>query len=254
MNTVIVRNVEIGAGMPKICVPIVGETREDILAEARAIRELPADLVEWRVDFLNNVSSLSLLTVLTFLSELRNELGDLPLLFTFRTKREGGEKSISPQAYEELYKSILSSGLIDLIDVELFLGRDIVSRLVAKAHEHGVAVIASNHDFKRTPPKEDILDRLEEMQELGADIAKIAVMPESTQDVEVLMDATATFTKYASVPAIAMSMGELGLASRTTGERFGSAVTFGTAGKASAPGQLPATELKEILETVHAEG
>ncbi len=161
MNTVTVRNVEIGAGMPKICVPIVGETREDILAEARAIRELPADLVEWRVDFLNNVSSLSLLTVLTFLSELRNELGDLPLLFTFRTKREGGEKSISPQAYEELYKSILSSGLIDLIDVELFLGRDIVSRLVAKAHEHGVAVIASNHDFKRTPPKEDILDRLE---------------------------------------------------------------------------------------------
>ena len=254
MNTVTVRNVEIGAGMPKICVPIVGETREDILAEARAIRELPADLVEWRVDFLNNVSSLSLLTVLTFLSELRNELGDLPLLFTFRTKREGGEKSISPQAYEELYKSILSSGLIDLIDVELFLGRDIVSRLVAKAHEHGGAVIASNHDFKRTPPKEDILDRLEEMQELGADIAKIAVMPESTQDVEVLMDATATFTKYASVPAIAMSMGELGLASRTTGERFGSAVTFGTAGKASAPGQLPATELKEILETVHAEG
>ncbi len=114
MNTVTVRNVEIGAGMPKICVPIVGETREDILAEARAIRELPADLVEWRVDFLNNVSSLSLLTVLTFLSELRNELGDLPLLFTFRTKREGGEKSISPQAYEELYKSILSSGLIDL--------------------------------------------------------------------------------------------------------------------------------------------
>lgn len=254
MIPVTVRGLAIGTGMPKICVPIVGETREDILAEARAIRELPADLVEWRVDFLNNVSSLSLLTVLTFLSELRNELGDLPLLFTFRTKREGGEKSISPQAYEELYKSILSSGLIDLIDVELFLGRDIVSRLVAKAHEHGVAVIASNHDFKRTPPKEDILDRLEEMQELGADIAKIAVMPESTQDVEVLMDATATFTKYASVPAIAMSMGELGLASRTTGERFGSAVTFGTAGKASAPGQLPATELKEILETVHAEG
>ncbi len=254
MNTVTVRNVEIGAGMPKICVPIVGETREDILAEARAIRELPADLVEWRVDFLNNVSSLSLLTVLTFLSELRNELGDTPLLFTFRTKREGGEKSISPQAYEELYKAILMSGLVDLIDVELFLGPDTVRRLVRTAHENGVPVIVSNHDFKRTPPKEDILDRLEEMQELGADIAKIAVMPESTQDVEVLMDATATFTKYASVPAIAMSMGELGLASRTTGERFGSAVTFGTAGKASAPGQLPATELKEILETVHAEG
>ncbi len=254
MKTVTVRNVEIGTGMPKICVPIAGETREEILSQARAIKELPADLVEWRVDFLNNVSSLSLLTVLTFLSELRNELGDLPLLFTFRTKREGGEKSISPQAYEELYKSIISSGLVDLIDVELFLGPEIFLRLVKAAHENGVTVIASNHDFKKTPPKEELLDRFETMQELGADIAKIAVMPESTEDVEVLMDATATFSKYGSVPVISMSMGELGLASRTTGERFGSTVTFGTAGKASAPGQLPATELKEILESIHAEG
>ena len=47
MRTVTVRNVEIGAGMPKICVPIVGETREEILSQARAIRALPADLVEW---------------------------------------------------------------------------------------------------------------------------------------------------------------------------------------------------------------
>ena len=160
MNTVTVRNVEIGAGMPKICVPIVGENRESILEQARTIKTLPADLVEWRVDYLNNVSSLSLLTVLTFLSELRNELGDTPLLFTFRTKREGGEKSISPQAYEELYKAILMSGLVDLIDIELFLDRETVSRLIQTAHENGVPVIVSNHDFKKTPPKEELLDRL----------------------------------------------------------------------------------------------
>ena len=30
MNTVKVRNIEIGAGIPKICVPIVGVTREEI--------------------------------------------------------------------------------------------------------------------------------------------------------------------------------------------------------------------------------
>ena len=253
MNTVTVRNVEIGAGMPKICVPIVGENRESILEQARTIKTLPADLVEWRVDYLNNVSSLSLLTVLTFLSELRNELGDIPLLFTFRTKREGGEKSISPQAYEELYKAILMSGLVDLIDVELFLDRETVSRLIQTAHENGVPVIVSNHDFKKTPPKEELLDRLETMQDLGADILKIAVMPESTEDLLTLLAATEDGCRYLKQPIVSMSMGGKGVLSRVAGESFGSAITFGTAGAASAPGQLPAEELKEILEALHKE-
>ncbi len=243
MNTVTVRNVEIGAGMPKICVPIVGENRESILEQARTIKTLPADLVEWRVDYLNNVSSLSLLTVLTFLSELRNELGDTPLLFTFRTKREGGEKSISPQAYEELYKAILMSGLVDLIDVELFLDRETVSRLIQTAHENGVPVIVSNHDFKKTPPKEELLDRLETMQDL----------PESTEDLLTLLAATEDGCRYLKQPIVSMSMGGKGVLSRVAGESFGSAITFGTAGAASAPGQLPAEELKEILEALHKE-
>ena len=95
MNTVTVRNVEIGAGMPKICVPIVGENRESILEQARTIKTLPADLVEWRVDYLNNVSSLSLLTVLTFLSELRNELGDTPLVRKYHRASVGLRLSVS---------------------------------------------------------------------------------------------------------------------------------------------------------------
>lgn len=251
MKTVTVRNVEFGAGTPKICVPIVAGTREELLEQARAIRELPADLVEWRVDYLNNVSSLSLLTVLTFLSELRNEVGDVPLLFTFRTKREGGEKNISPQAYEELYKAVISSGLIDMVDVELFLGPELMERLVKAAHENGVAVIASNHDFKKTPPKEELVDRLEAMQDLGADILKIAVMPESTEDLLILLAATEEASKYLRQPVVTMSMGGKGVLSRVAGEAFGSAITFGTAGKASAPGQLPATELRQILETLH---
>lgn len=251
MSTVTVRNVEFGAGLPKICVPIVGESREEILEQARAIRALPADLVEWRVDFLNNVSSLSLLTVLTFLSELRNELGDIPLLFTFRTKREGGEKSISPQGYEELYRAIIASKLVDLVDVELFLGEDLVNRLVTIAHENGVAVVASNHDFKKTPPKETLVDRLETMQRLGADILKVAVMPQSTEDLLTLLAATEEASQKLDRPVVTMSMGGKGVLSRVAGEAFGSAITFGTAGKASAPGQLPAKELRRILEALH---
>lgn len=37
MNPVVVRNVAIGEGIPKICVPIVGKTREEILDAAKKI-------------------------------------------------------------------------------------------------------------------------------------------------------------------------------------------------------------------------
>ena len=52
MNTVKVKNVTLGEGKPKICVPIVGITKEDILNQAKALQNVEVDVVEWRVDCL----------------------------------------------------------------------------------------------------------------------------------------------------------------------------------------------------------
>ena len=251
MKTVTVRNLELRAGAPKICVPIVGRTREEVLEQAAVIRKLPADLVEWRFDCFYNVSTLSLLTVLTFLAELRKALGDLPLLFTFRTAAEGGEKEISHQVYEELNKTVLSSGMVDLLDVELSQGDELLVRLMDLAKDKGVKVILSSHDFGQTPPEDEIVDRLRRMEALGADIAKVAVMPQCEEDVDVLLRATKRFADTADIPAITMSMGELGVRSRVEGGRYGSSVTFGAAGKASAPGQLEVTDLKAALDETY---
>mgnify|MGYP000529625487 CR=1 FL=1 len=82
------------------------------------------------------------------------------------------------------------------------------------------------------------------MQELGADIPKIAVMPTCKQDVITLLSATLEMSeKYADRPIITMSMAGTGVISRLTGETFGSALTFGAASKASAPGQIGVNEL-----------
>lgn len=76
------------------------------------------------------------------------------------------------------------------MDVEAFTGDEIVRKIIEKAHEHGVKVVASNHDFFKTPSKEEIISRLIKMRDLGADIPKIAVMPQSKKDVLTLLSAT----------------------------------------------------------------
>lgn len=250
MNTVIIRNIKIGTGIPKICVPIVGATKEEILEAGCKIRETAADIVEWRGDWYADILNYD--RTLETLYALREVLGDLPLLFTFRTAKEGGEQSIDVDTYVELNQQIIRSQCADLIDVELFTGEETVRQLIEAAHAHGVKVIVSNHDFQKTPDKEELLARLRRMQELGADIPKLAVMPQNKKDVLTLLSATEEMTShYADRPVITMSMAGAGVISRLCGEVFGSALTFGAAGKTSAPGQLEVRDLHDILHILH---
>lgn len=250
MNTVKVRNIEIGAGIPKICVPIVGVTREEILAAAENIKSTKADVVEWRVDWYEDIFDFT--KTEATMQALREVLGEMPILFTFRTSKEGGEKAIEPEAYVELNQNAAKTGLVDLVDVEAFTGDDVVKAVVETAHANGVKVIASNHDFHKTPAKEEIVSRLRKMQELGADIPKIAVMPQNKKDVLTLLAATEEMvSEYADRPIITMSMSGTGVISRLCGEVFGSALTFGAVGKVSAPGQMGIEDLTTVLGLLH---
>lgn len=250
MNTVKVRNVEIGAGIPKICVPIVDVTKEEILAAAENIKSTKADVVEWRVDWYEDIFDFT--KTEATMQALREVLGEMPILFTFRTSKEGGEKAIETEAYVELNQNAAKTGLVDLVDVEAFTGDDVVKAVVEIAHENGVKVIASNHDFHKTPAKEEIVSRLRKMQELGADIPKIAVMPQNKKDVLTLLAATEEMvSEYADRPIITMSMSGTGVISRLCGEVFGSALTFGAVGKVSAPGQMGIEDLTTVLGLLH---
>ena len=250
MNPVVIRDLKIGEGMPKICVPIVGVTKEEIINEAKNIKTIPADLVEWRADWFDGVWNFS--EVEDVLKCLREELGNMPLLFTFRTAKEGGEKAIDDVAYAELNKKVAEMEIADLIDVEIFSTEEVVKEIIACAHKCNVKIIASNHDFQKTPSEDEIIVRLKKMQDLDADILKIAVMPNTSRDVVTLLSATEKMVSdYADRPVVTMSMSGKGVISRIAGEVFGSAITFGAAKKASAPGQIAVEELKNVLNIVH---
>lgn len=250
MRTVKVRNVVLGEGRPKICVPIVGENREEIIEQAERFAQIPADIAEWRADWFAHIFDWE--ETKQVLRELRAVLKEIPLLFTFRTFKEGGEREAAPEVYAELTKAAAATGYVDMIDVELSAGEEIVCSVIAEAHRHGVKAVVSNHDFQKTPDKREIVARLCKMQELGADLPKIAVMPQSKKDVLTLLAATEEMhTDYADRPIITMSMSGTGLISRLCGEIFGSALTFGAAGKTSAPGQAAVEELDCMLDFIH---
>lgn len=246
-----VRGVKIGEGVPKICVPIVGKTKEEILAAAKSFEDVALDVVEWRVDWFEGVFDFE--KVEDVLKELRAVLGETPILMTFRTSKEGGEKSIEPEDYAKLNIKAAQTGYVDFIDVEIFTGDAIVTKIIDGAHAAGVKVIASNHDFHKTPEKSDIIYRLRKMQDMNADIPKIAVMPQNKKDVLTLLSATEEMTSlYADRPIITMSMAGTGVISRLCGEVFGSSMTFGAAKKASAPGQMGVKDLETVLGLLHS--
>lgn len=242
-------NVTLDNGMPKICVPIVGRTVEELVQECRYLQDTPYDVVELRIDFLADTT---LPAVGEALAAVRRELPDSALLFTFRTKEEGGETAVPEAYYFELIQYAVASGKIDAVDVEYFRNQDSIRQTLAVAKEHIVTVVMSNHDFEKTPSFDEITGRLIGMKQFGADVAKLACMPHSAKDVLTLLSATeAVKAQYPDEPIITMSMGKLGVISRISGELFGSALTFGSAKKASAPGQLEVTALRQILQALH---
>ena len=249
MKKVHVKDIILNDGAPKICIPLTGVNESQILSEVESLKTVDFDLAELRIDFFECVDDFS--KVKEILEKIRR-IYSKPLLFTFRTKKEGGARDMSEEDYFELNYNAVESGLIDLVDIELLKSKEEINKIIKFAKKHQVKVIMSNHDFNKTPPKEEIIRRLVKMQEYGADIAKIAVMPNSEEDVLTLLLATLEMKKEnGGYPCITMSMGSLGVVTRLTGELFGSCMTFAAVKNSSAPGQLNANDARDILNLLH---
>ena len=250
MSCVNVRGCPIGEGRPKTILPIVEGTEAAILEKAVQFSTLPADCVEWRVDHFDDARTPG--AVARCLAMLRVALKDKLLLVTFRTKTEGGEQALSHPEYLAFLSLILDTDCADLLDIEFFTAGADLPKLVEQAHSAGVAVVCSSHDFAKTPPRAELVERMVQMQQAGADLPKVAVMPQSRIDVLELLAATAEMADlHPETPVITMSMGTLGAVSRLAGETFGSAMTFANPGQASAPGQVSLDIVNEVLDALH---
>lgn len=229
-------------GSTKVAVPIMGQTPQEVLSQAKnAIRQHP-DVIEWRIDYFNDAFDQEIYQ--STANSLREILGGTVLLTTFRTTGEGGKGQVPDAEYVKLYHWILLNHLTDMIDIELHFTEETIAELTYLAHAHQIKVILSVHEFVGTPPELEIINVLEQMENQGADIAKIATMPKKFKDVLTLMRATSTESAKLTIPIVAISMGPLGKLSRIAGPLFGSVMSFATVGEASAPSQLAIEDLR----------
>ncbi len=246
MKTVKVRDLLIGEGLPKIAVSIIGKTKKEIIFEAKKIDFEKVDLVEWRGDYFKGI--LNIKKVLKVLESLRKVIKNIPLIFTFRSKEEGGEKEISEKNYYYLNKKVSKSKFVDLIDIEINSSKDRLKKLIKFIQKQKVYVIASSHNFSKTPSNDKLKEKLKELENLEADILKLVVMPKSRKDVLRFLKIVNEMKNSIKKPIIAISMGSLG---RNT--RLGGPLTFGAQKEKSAPGQIPVNELFKILSLKNGE-
>lgn len=241
-----VRQLTIGEGKPKICVPVVETTTEKIIQQIQQLQD--CDLIELRIDFYENIHDLK--QVHELLLQVRQQT-NLPLLLTYRSLKEGGHIQLTDQEYLSLVQTACQSGCVDIVDIELESGNMLVYQLVEIAHQNHVKVLMSYHDFEKTPTVMEMKERLEKMEIMGADICKIAVMPFSFKDVIQLLNTTMEMSQRLTKPLVTMSMGKIGKITRIVGELVGSSITFASVGQSSAPGQLTLEEMQTLLEVIH---
>lgn len=235
---------------PSICIPITGRTKEEIAEQLAIIQTEPADMIEWRADFFELLADA--MQVLEVIQTIKNQT-DLPLLFTIRAAHEGGEViALSEADKVNVLERVCTDSPVDLIDYELSNSSEKRRQIQQAAQANGKEFIASYHHFTQTPSKDVLLEKGKAAERAGADVVKIAVMPEVKADVFRLLQVTAELTNRLKIPVVTMSMGEVGAISRVIGWAFGSVMTFGTAATSSAPGQPPAGKLdKAIKEMQH---
>ena len=278
------RSIPAPGGLPAVAVSLTGPSLAQARTQARSAVDAGADVLELRVDLLEETGALAApdpldaATAAAQVLECLRGLGEViaadgadaaaPLLLTCRTAAEGGGTRLDDTAYAALLRSVLD-GLADwaperrpaAIDVEV--QRGCLPQVCQQAHALEIDVVASFHDFEATPSDEVLEEVLARMAREGADLAKIAVWPASADDVARLLGMCARATADAGegadlgVPVAAMSMGALGAVSRVA-PGFGSALTFAVVPDeqgqawASAPGQLPIQDVRRCLELLRA--
>ena len=212
------------------------------IEEAQAIdvmRYHDADIIEWRADFLPKEA------ILQVAPAIFEKFAGRELVFTLRTRSEGGQIELSSEEYVQIIKEVAQLYQPDYIDFEYFSYKDVFDQMLDFPN-----LVLSYHNFQETP--ENLMEILSELTSLYPTVVKIAVMANTEQDVLDLMNFTRGFkTLNPEQEYVTISMGKVGKVSRITSDMTGSSWSFASLDEASAPGQISLSSMKKIRELLN---
>ena len=204
-----------------------------------AMRYIDADIIEWRADFLPKEA------ILQVAPAIFEKFAGRELLFTLRTRAEGGEIDLDSAEYVQIIKDVAQLYQPEYIDFEYFSHKDVFEEMLDFPN-----LVLSYHNFQETP--ENMMEILSELTSLTPKVVKVSVMAHTEQDVLDLMNFTRGFkTLNPEQEYVTISMGKVGKVSRITSDVTGSSWSFASLDEASAPGQISLSSMKKIRELLN---
>ena len=204
-----------------------------------AMRYIDADIIEWRADFLPKEA------ILQVAPAIFEKFAGRELLFTLRTRAEGGEIDLDSAEYVQIIKDVAQLYQPEYIDFEYFSHKDVFEEMLDFPN-----LVLSYHNFQETP--ENMMEILSELTTLTPKVVKVSVMAHTEQDVLDLMNFTRGFkTLNPEQEYVTISMGKVGKVSRITSDVTGSSWSFASLDEASAPGQISLSSMKKSREILN---
>ena len=222
----------------KLVVSIMPRNIEEVQA-IDVTRYEDADIIEWRADFLAKEA------ILQVAPAVFEKFAGCELLFTLRTRSEGGEIDLSSEEYVQIIKDVTQLYQPDYVDFEYYTHKDAFDQMLDFPN-----LVLSYHNFQETP--DNMMEILSELTSLTPKVVKVSVMAHTEQDVLDLMNYTRGFkTLNPEQDYVTISMGKIGKVSRITSDVTGSSWSFASLDEASAPGQISLSSMKKIREILN---
>lgn len=216
---------------PLLCAVVIGKTLSNFLLQLEKAQAM-ADLVELRVDYLENINS-------RMLHDIAKQV-QKKVILCCRAKRDNGNFTGTLKAQNQILQ-IGNDLEFDYLDVDLAIANKIIiQRKKAKK-------IISYHNFQNTPSLVTLVNIAHKMRAFAPDILKFSVMINQSDDVNILF--RFLLSKRPSENIIALGMGKQGKITRLLTPLLGGYLTFASVdASSSAPGQI---DIKTMQDFYH---
>ncbi len=215
------------------CIPIAAKKKNGLFNELKTAIAQQPDFIEWRRDYYEETIS----DEGALLKQIKNKLGQIELIYTFRHVSEGGQQTIEESKRLSRIRQAVETGIPAYIDIERAAGDEALSVLKQIAREQKVGMIVSYHNFSGCENTKNLKNKWQELENTPGDVLKIAVTPHNAHQAVNFFKEAQKFQNETRKPLIAIAMGEFGKVGRVLPELCGSSLTFVTTKKETAPGQ-----------------